>query len=92
VATAAVTATEHSGVALTPHAVPPDGVLDALTADLDLLVCGARGYGRLREMLAHGVARRLIGAAACPVVVVPRGTAAAFATLVTGAGRVGSVA
>jgi nucleotide-binding universal stress UspA family protein len=41
--------------------------------DVDLLVCGSRGYGPVRRVLLGGVLRRLIRRAACPVVVVPRG-------------------
>jgi nucleotide-binding universal stress UspA family protein len=41
--------------------------------EVDLLVCGSRGYGPVRRVLLGGVLRRLIRRAACPVVVVPRG-------------------
>jgi nucleotide-binding universal stress UspA family protein len=51
--------------------------VDALAAldehEIDLLVCGSRGYGPVRRVLLGGVLRRLIRRAACPVVVVPRG-------------------
>jgi nucleotide-binding universal stress UspA family protein len=40
--------------------------------DVDVLVCGSRGYGPLRRVLLGGVARRLIRCAVCPVIVVPR--------------------
>jgi nucleotide-binding universal stress UspA family protein len=43
--------------------------------EVDLLVCGSRGYGPLRRVLLGGVLRKLIRRAACPVVVVPRGAA-----------------
>lgn len=43
--------------------------------EVDLLVCGSRGYGPVRRVLLGGVSRRLIRRAACPLVVVPRGTA-----------------
>ena len=40
--------------------------------EIDLLVCGSRGYGPVRRVLLGGVSSRLIRRAACPVVVVPR--------------------
>ena len=53
-------------------------VVDALAAlddrEVDLLVCGSRGYGPVRRVLLGGVLRRLIRRAACPLVVVPRGS------------------
>ena len=51
----------------------PVEALAAASAELDLLVCGSRGYGPLRSVLVGGVSDRLIGQAACPVMVVPRG-------------------
>jgi nucleotide-binding universal stress UspA family protein len=51
-------------------------VVDELAAlderEVDLLVCGSRGYGPVRRVLLGGVSRRLIRRAACPLVVVPR--------------------
>ena len=51
--------------------------VDALAAlderEIDLLVCGSRGYGPVRRVLLGGVLRKLVRRAACPVVVVPRG-------------------
>lgn len=43
------------------------------SADFDLLVTGSRGYGPLRSVLAGGVSGRLLRAARCPLIVVPRG-------------------
>ena len=40
--------------------------------EIDLLVCGSRGYGPVRRVLLGGVSSRLMRRAACPVVVVPR--------------------
>lgn len=57
-------------------AAPVDfgAVLAELTgARLDLLVCGARGYGPLRAVLLGGVSRRVAVEARCPVIVLPRG-------------------
>jgi nucleotide-binding universal stress UspA family protein len=48
--------------------------LEQFSHDVDLLVCGSRGYGALGSVLLGGVSRRLIHRAACPVIVVPRGT------------------
>jgi nucleotide-binding universal stress UspA family protein len=48
--------------------------LEQFSNDVDLLVCGSRGYGSLGSVLLGGVSRRLVHRAACPVVVVPRGT------------------
>ncbi len=53
-------------------------VVDELAAlderECDLLVCGSRGYGPVRRVLLGGVSRKLMHRAACPVVVVPRGS------------------
>ena len=54
-------------------------VIDALAAlderEVDLLVCGSRGYGPVRRVLLGGVLRHLVRRAASPVVVVPRHSA-----------------
>ena len=42
--------------------------------DIDVLVCGSRGYGPIRRVLLGGVSSRLVQRARSPVVVVPRGT------------------
>jgi nucleotide-binding universal stress UspA family protein len=47
--------------------------LVTLSGDVDLVVCGSRGYGPLRSVLLGGVTHRLTREAHCPVVVVPRG-------------------
>src|SRR5829696_1437334 len=52
----------------------PLKALEQFSHDVDLLVCGSRGYGPLGSVLLGGVSRRLIHRAACPVIVVPRGT------------------
>ena len=48
-------------------------VVDSLAAlddrDVDVLVCGSRGYGPLRRVLLGGVSARLIRHASAPVVV-----------------------
>jgi nucleotide-binding universal stress UspA family protein len=66
------------GVEATEELLEGDTV-DALAAldehEIDVLVCGSRGYGPVRRVLLGGVLRKLIRRAACPVVVVPRGAA-----------------
>ena len=52
------------------------GELTAVSAELDLLVLGSRGYGPVRSVLLGSVSRELARSAACPIVVVPRGDAA----------------
>ena len=49
----------------------PAEALAAASADLDLLVCGSRGYGPLRTLLLGGTSHALVRKAACPVLVVP---------------------
>jgi nucleotide-binding universal stress UspA family protein len=65
-----------AGVDATEELLEGDTV-EALAAlderEIDLLVCGSRGYGPVRRVLLGGVLRRLIRRASCPVVVVPRG-------------------
>jgi nucleotide-binding universal stress UspA family protein len=78
-----VTAAMERARALLPDGVPVEEELlegdtvEALAAldehEIDLLVCGSRGYGPVRRVLLGGVLRKLIRRAACPVVVVPRG-------------------
>ena len=66
------------GVTATAELLEGDVVEELASLDereIDLLVCGSRGYGPVRRVLLGGVARRLIRRAACPLVVVPRGSA-----------------
>jgi len=55
-------------------------VVESLAAlgpeDIDVLVCGSRGYGPVRRVLLGGVSSRLIRRARAPVAVVPRATTA----------------
>jgi nucleotide-binding universal stress UspA family protein len=48
--------------------------LDAASARLDLLVMGSRAHGPLRAVGLGSVSRRVIARAACPVLVLPRGS------------------
>jgi len=66
----------------------PVPALEQFSNDVDLLVCGSRGYGPLGSVLLGGVSRRLIHRAACPVVVVPRGTERAIETLASAANAI----
>jgi nucleotide-binding universal stress UspA family protein len=47
----------------------PDHVLRSASGEVDLLVCGSRGYGPPSTTLLGGVTRRLAADAACPVIV-----------------------
>jgi nucleotide-binding universal stress UspA family protein len=49
-------------------------VLEAASADLDLIVCGSHCHGRLLHRRLGSVSSRLVDAARCPVLVVPAGT------------------
>jgi len=57
----------------------PVEVLAADSAGDDLLICGSRGRGPVRRVLLGSVSARLLRHAACPVVVVPRGSEPAAA-------------
>jgi nucleotide-binding universal stress UspA family protein len=59
----------------------PVDELGKQTEELDLLVTGSRGYGPLHATLIGGVTGRVLRAAACPVIVVPRGVEAPLAGL-----------
>jgi len=68
----------------------PADVLIRVSENLDLLVCGSRGYGPLRAVLLGGVSRRLTAEAQCPVIVLPRGVKASLDGLMeTGAAAAG---
>ena len=59
----------------------PADVLIRVSENLDLLICGSRGYGPLRAVLLGGVSRRLTAEARCPVIVLPRGVEASLDAL-----------
>jgi nucleotide-binding universal stress UspA family protein len=59
----------------------PADVLTRVSENLDLLVCGSRGYGPARAVLLGGVSRRLAADAQCPVIVLPRGVRDALEAL-----------
>lgn len=54
----------------------PGEQLVARSEELDLLVCGSRGRGRLAAAVLGSVSSHLVRAAHCPVLVVPPGTRA----------------
>ena len=61
----------------------PAVTLVDVSHQLDLLVCGSRGYGPLRAVLLGSVSRRLAAEAHCPVLVLPHGAAVALAEPMT---------
>jgi nucleotide-binding universal stress UspA family protein len=60
----------------------PGDVLIRVSQNLDLLVCGSRGYGPVRAVLLGGVSRRLAAEAHCPVIVLPRGVESSLEALI----------
>ena len=60
------------------------GRLARASRDLDLLVAGSRSYGPLGAVLLGAVTRRLVCAAECPFMVVPRSRDAALAVALVG--------
>jgi len=62
----------------------PAQTLIELSANLDLLVCGARGYGPVRAVMLGSVSRRVAGDAHCPVIVLPRGVEDSLEELAAG--------
>jgi nucleotide-binding universal stress UspA family protein len=60
----------------------PAEVLIGVSQNLDLLICGSRGYGPRRAVLLGGVSRRLAAEAHCPVIVLPRGVASSLEALI----------
>ena len=55
--------------------------LAAASAELDLLICGSRGYGPVRSMLLGSVSWELAHTAACPLLVIPRAPVPGLRTL-----------
>jgi nucleotide-binding universal stress UspA family protein len=60
----------------------PADALIAVSQNLDLLICGSRGYGPRRAVLLGGVSRRVAAESHCPVVVLPRGVESALEALI----------
>lgn len=51
---------------------PAAHTIAEVSADVDLLVTGSRGYGAIRGVVLGSVSRHLVDHARCPVLVVPR--------------------
>lgn len=62
---------------------PLSSTLAELSSELDLIVCGSRGYGALHAVAGGSVARSLAHRAACPLIVVPRALTAGARALWT---------
>jgi nucleotide-binding universal stress UspA family protein len=64
--------------------------LAGVSSELDLLICGSRGYGDFRRVMAGSVARGLAHQAACPLLVFPAGAVDEADALWAGASTVGA--
>jgi nucleotide-binding universal stress UspA family protein len=51
----------------------PAEVLAEGASDVDLLLLGSRGYGPVKGTMLGSVSARVMAAAPCPVIVIPRG-------------------
>ena len=51
----------------------PADTLIRVSENLDVLICGSRGYGPVRAVVLGGVSRRVAAESKCPVIVLPRG-------------------
>jgi nucleotide-binding universal stress UspA family protein len=60
----------------------PADALITVSSELDLLVCGSRGFSPLHAALSDGVSRALVDGAPCPVLVLPHVADKAIARLV----------
>lgn len=58
-----------------------DDELARLSEEVDLLICGSRGHGRLGRVMLGSVSAGVLRKARCPVLVIPRGAPDGFATL-----------
>jgi nucleotide-binding universal stress UspA family protein len=65
----------------------PADVLIRVSENLDLLICGSRGYGPVRSLLLGGVTSTLAHTSACPLLVVPRAPVPGFRALAGGSAR-----
>jgi nucleotide-binding universal stress UspA family protein len=65
------------GSEVSGHLLNGDAAIELakVSAELDLLVLGSRGYGPIRTVLLGSVSRALARSAACPVVILPRDAA-----------------
>jgi len=81
-AAAAVPASTGVPVDVDVSIAEPADVLVAVSGELDLLVCGTRGYGPRPATLLGGVTRRLVAEARCPVAVLSGEDRTSIAALV----------
>jgi nucleotide-binding universal stress UspA family protein len=58
-----------------------DDELARLSSEVDLLICGSRGHGRIGSVTLGNASTGLLRKAQCPVLVVPRGARDGFAVL-----------
>jgi nucleotide-binding universal stress UspA family protein len=58
------------------------GALAAMSSDLDVLVCGSRGYGTVKSVVLGSVSHALSRHSVCPLIVLPRGSARELEELV----------
>jgi nucleotide-binding universal stress UspA family protein len=65
---------------------PADAII-RVSENVDLVICGSRGYGPIRAVLLGGVSRRVATEAHCPVIVLPRGVEGSLEALMAGAGQ-----
>jgi nucleotide-binding universal stress UspA family protein len=63
------------------------GALAAVSSELDLLICGSRGYGPLRAALLGGTSTRLAHLCACPLLIIPRAPRGALGAAGAGHGH-----
>jgi nucleotide-binding universal stress UspA family protein len=63
---------ELRALPLLEHGDPVERLLEACEIGVDLLVLGSRGFGPVMRLLIGSVSSRVIRAASCPVMVVPR--------------------
>jgi nucleotide-binding universal stress UspA family protein len=59
----------------------PADALIRVSENVDLLICGSRGYGPIRAVLLGGVSRRVAAEAHCPVIVLPRGVSSSLESI-----------
>jgi nucleotide-binding universal stress UspA family protein len=66
----------------------PADALVRVSENVDVLICGSRGYGPLRAVFLGGVSRRVVAEAHCPVIVLPRGVKAPLEALTAAPGTI----
>jgi nucleotide-binding universal stress UspA family protein len=81
---AAVATPAAAGVAvdIDVQVADPADFLLAVSAEVDVLVCGSRSYGARPAALLGGVTRRVTAEAACPVILLAHGAEVGLAALI----------